>query len=65
MNEDLEYIKNFSKISITKVCEKKKINRSNLLTGKCKDNKAKAKQIRKQIESEIAKLYVLENKEGE
>lgn len=65
MNEDLEYIKNFSKISIKKVCEQEKINRSNLLTGKCKDNKAKAKQVRKQIESEIAKLYIIDKKEGE
>lgn len=61
MNEDLEYIKNFSKISIKSICEKENINRANLLMGTCKDNKAKSKKVRKHIESEIAKLYLIEN----
>ena len=67
-DENLEYIKNFSKISITDVCKKEKVSRSNLLTGKCKDSKEKTKRVKKRIESEIAKLYVLDNeemKEGE
>ena len=32
--QDLEYIKKFSKITISKICRKNKINRSNLYNGK-------------------------------
>ena len=32
--EDLEYIKRFSKITITGICKKKKIDRANLLTNR-------------------------------
>ena len=33
-NEDLEYIKKFSSISITDVCKKLGVNRGNLLNGR-------------------------------
>lgn len=56
--EDLEYIKNFSKISISGICRKKKIDRANVLTNKTK--KENLKVIREEIESEIAKLYIKE-----
>lgn len=58
--EDLEYIKKFSKISISGICEKNKINRQNLLNNKT--TKKNIKKVRESIESEIAKLYL---KEGE
>ena len=32
--DDLEYIKKFSKINITKACKKVKVNRGNLLNNK-------------------------------
>ena len=57
--EDLEFIKKFSKITIKKVCELSGVNRSNLMSGKIKDEK-KIKKVRKAIESEIAKLYIME-----
>ena len=57
--EDLEFIKKFSKITIKKVCEIAKVNRSNLMSGKIKDEE-KIKKVRKALESEIAKLYIME-----
>ena len=60
---DLEYIKRFSSISISKICEKKGINRANLLNGKTTQRNKKI--IREEIESEIAKLYIKEDKENE
>lgn len=59
---DYDYIKNFSKIKITKLCEKNKIDRVNLLKKRSKKN---AKIIREDIESEIAKLYIKEDKTNE
>ena len=55
-DEDLEFIKGFSKISIQKICNKKNINRSNLLNGK--SARINSKLVRKGIESEVAKLYI-------
>lgn len=57
-NEDLEYIKKFSSISITNVCKKLGVDRSNLLHGKA--SKKNMKLIRKGLESEVAKLYLME-----
>ena len=61
--ENLEYLKKFSKITINKICKDKKIDRSNLMSGRSK--KENAKIVREEIESEIAKLYIKENKENE
>lgn len=55
--EDYDFIKNFSKISISAICRKKNINRSNLLNNKT--NKKNLNIVRKEIESEIGKLYVI------
>lgn len=55
-DEDLEFIKAFSKISVTDICKKKKVNRGNLLNGL--STKANSKKVRKGIESEVAKLYL-------
>lgn len=60
--DDLEYIKRFSKISITGICEKKGINRSNLLNNKT--TRKNKKLIREEIESEIAKLYLKGDEDG-
>lgn len=54
--EYLDFIKNFSKISITSVCKKADVNRSNLLNGTASiDKTIKVKQV---IEEEVAKLYL-------
>lgn len=57
-NEDLDYIKKFSSISITDVCKKLGVDRSNLLNGRT--SKKNMKLIRKGLESEVAKLYLME-----
>lgn len=54
--EDLEYIKKFSKISIKSVCDKAKVDKSNLYSGKT--SKKNIKKVRKYIESNIAELYL-------
>lgn len=57
--KDLDYIKKFSKISITKACKKVKVNRQNVLNNKA--NKDKIKKVREELESEVAKLYIRED----
>lgn len=57
MMDDLKFIKCFSKINITKVCKKLKIDRSNLLNGKT--TKENIKKVRQELESEYAKLYII------
>ena len=59
-NEDLEYIKKFSSISVTDVCKKLGVDRSNLLNART--TKKNMRLIRKGLESEIAKLYLMEEK---
>lgn len=54
--DDLEYIKKFSKISITTACKKCKVNRGNLLNNK--STKENVKKVRQELESQVAKLYV-------
>lgn len=62
-DEDLEFIKAFSKISVQDICKKKNINRSNLLNGRA--SKINSKIVRKGIESEVAKLYLEISDENE
>lgn len=57
--DDLEYIKKFSKITIKDVCNKSKANRSNVLNGKA--SKKTLNKVKRQIESEVAKLYLVDN----
>lgn len=59
---DLDYIRRFSKISIRGICNKKNIQRTNLIQGKGKYEE-NARIVREEIESEIAKLYI--KNEGE
>ena len=54
---DLEYIKKFSKITITKACKKEDVNMSNLFNGRISEEKTK--KIKKRLEHEIAKLYII------
>lgn len=55
---DLEYIKKFNQIKLTKICKNAKVNRGNLYSGRTK--KENIEKVRKAIESEIAKLYILD-----
>lgn len=55
---DIDFIKKFSKITITGACKKAKVDRASLLSNRCKDDKAK--KVREEIESEVAKLYIKE-----
>lgn len=55
---DLEYIKKFNQIQITKICKNAKVNRGNLYSGRTK--KENIAKVRKTIESEIAKLYLMD-----
>ena len=54
--EDLEYIKKFNNIQITKVCKKLNIDYANLISGR--SSKANLKRVRQELESEFAKLYI-------
>jgi hypothetical protein len=53
---DLEYIKKFNSIQITKVCKKLGIDYSNLISGR--SSKANEEKVKKELESEFAKLYI-------
>ena len=58
--EDLEFINKFSKIKVASICQKLKINRSNVYNGRTTNENLK--KVRREIESEIAKLYLIEGK---
>lgn len=59
INEDLLYIKRFSSITIRKVCKRLGINESNLWSGKTSEKNMK--RVRRLLESELAKLYIIED----
>lgn len=61
--EDLEYIKKFSQITIIEVCKKAGVNPSNLWSGKT--SKKNINKVKKLLESEVAKLYIIEDKKNE
>jgi hypothetical protein len=56
-NEDLEYIKRFSQITIIKACKLAGVDKSNIWSGKA--SKKNIKKVRKILESELAKLYIM------
>lgn len=58
--KDIDYIKKFSKISIAGICRKYSIDTANLWHNKTAQKKVKL--IKEEIESEIAKLYIKEDK---
>lgn len=55
--DDLEFIQKFSKITVASICEKLNISRQNVYNGRT--SKENLNKIRKTIESEFAKLYVM------
>lgn len=61
--EDLEYIKKFSKINITRACKKVKVNRANLLNNKT--TKENVKKVREELEHQVAKLYIKKEEEND
>lgn len=61
--EDLEFIKKFSKISVTRACQIVGVNRSNLYTGRL--SKEQNRKVREFIEDSVARLYIKgENQNG-
>ena len=58
-NDDLDYIKKFSQITINEACKKAKVNVSNVWSGKA--SKKSINKVRKVLESEVAKLYIIED----
>jgi hypothetical protein len=56
IDENLLYIRNFNKITLTNICKKYNICKANIYSGKI--SKEKTKFIKEEIESEIAKLYL-------
>lgn len=57
--EDLEFIKRFSKIKISKACKHFKYDQANLINGRL--SKEKEKNVRKYIENKVANIYVNES----
>lgn len=53
---DLQYIKDFSKISVSKICEEHNINRQNLLNNI--STKRNAQIVKRAIEKKVFSLYV-------
>ena len=58
--KDLKFIKNFSKITINKVCENVKTSKQNIFTGKASEKTIE--KVKEEIETQIAKLYIERNK---
>lgn len=54
--DDINFIKRFSKITISGICRKYNIDRTNLMNNRTKLENFKI--IREEIESEYAKLYI-------
>lgn len=57
--EDLEFIKKFSKITVSSACKKTKVDRSSLLSNRVKSEKVKI--VREELENQIARLYIKED----
>lgn len=53
---DLEFIKNFSKITITKACNECNVSRANLISGRSKEENAK--KVAYYIKNELLKLML-------
>lgn len=53
---DKDFIKNFSKITVNKICKRINIDTANVLNGRTTDEKMHI--VRTEIEKEIAKLYL-------
>lgn len=60
--EDLEFIKKFTKISVNKVCKELGYNTANILKGKA--TRERVHNVRRLIEEKQAKLYLMEDTNG-
>lgn len=60
---DREFIKAFSKITIKGLCEREHLNRTYILSKKCKYDNKDVKRLKRCIENEIAKLYLIKEDE--
>lgn len=56
--KDIDFIRNFLKINLSDICDKLHISRGNVYSGKISDENLN--KIRKEIENQIAKLYIKE-----
>lgn len=54
--ESKEFVKKFTDIKVTKICDKLNIKMSNVSAGRT--SKKNYDKIKSEIESEIAKLYI-------
>lgn len=61
--KDIDYIKNFSKITISGICRKLRVDRSSVLNNKAKEDKIK--KVREEIENQVARLYIKEDSKDE
>lgn len=59
---DYEYIRKFAKITIKDACAKNKVNVYNLFNNRV--SKEKVKKVRKQLENDIAMLYILSGEDN-
>lgn len=57
--KDLKFIKNFSKITIKKVCENINVAKQNIFNEKASEKTIE--RVKEEIEKEIAKLYIERN----
>lgn len=58
--KDLKFIKNFSKITISKACENVKVARQNVMKGTASEKNIE--KVKEEIEKQIANLYLERNK---
>lgn len=54
-NNDYNFIKKFSKITITKICNEEKIDTSNVLNGRTSEKNLS--KVKNRLDVEIKKLY--------
>ena len=61
--ECFEFIKKYNQVNVETILKKLKINKSNFYNFRCK--KSTYMKVKKHIESEIAKLYIIEEDSNE
>ena len=54
--ESKEFVKRFSKITMSGICKKLNIERTNVISGKTR--KEKYDKVKEEIENQIAQLYI-------
>lgn len=61
--ECFEFIKKYNQVNVESILKKLKINKSNFYNFRCK--KSTYMKVKRYIESEIAKLYIIEDDSNE